>query len=217
MGRPLETHEDEERTGATHVTRTVFWHGESATFGRVAVCIGKFDGVHIGHQRLIAETMRHAREADAASVVLTFDRHPACVVAPDRVPARLATVEENLRRIEELGPDYIVVVPFTADVAAMSAERFIDSVLLRIADPVAVVVGQGFRLGRGALHGAECMRRHLAPTGCAVFEVPLVRVGEAAASSTRIRRLIEVDDLHEAAHVLGRPYGGAFASAAATS
>lgn len=213
----MEAHEDEERTGATQVTRTVFWHGEPATLGRVAVCIGKFDGVHLGHQRLIAETMRHAREGDAASVVLTFDRHPACVVAPDRVPARLMTVEENLRRIEELGPDYIVVVPFTEHVAAMSAERFIDSVLLRIADPVAVVVGQGFRLGRGASHGAECMRRHLAPTGCEVFEVPLVRVGEAAASSTRVRCLLEAGDLHAAAHVLGRPYDGAAVSAAVTS
>jgi riboflavin kinase / FMN adenylyltransferase len=205
---------DEERAGAKQVTTTAFWHEDAAALGRAAVCIGKFDGVHIGHQRVIAETMRRAREAGAASVVLTFDRHPASVVAPGCVPARLMTLNENLRRIGDLGPDHIIVVPFTARVAAMSAEEFLDSVLLRVVDPVAIVVGQGFRLGRGACHGADCMRSHLAPTGCAVVEMPLVKVGEAAASSTRVRRLVEVGDLSAAARILGRPYDGALARAA---
>lgn len=186
------------------------------SFGRAAVCIGKFDGVHVGHQRVIAETIRRAREAGAASVVLTFDRHPACVVAPGCVPARLMSVDENVRRIGELGPDHVLVVPFTAHVAAMSAEEFLDSVVLRVMDPLAIVVGQGFRLGRGASHGADCMRRHLETKGCAVFEVPLVTVDEAAASSTRVRRLVEIGDLRTAARILGRPYDGAPASAAAT-
>jgi riboflavin kinase/FMN adenylyltransferase len=206
---------DEERVGAEQVTKTAFWHEDMAALGLAAVCIGKFDGVHVGHQRVIAETMRHARETSAVSVVVTFDRHPASVVAPDYVPARLMSLEENLRWIEELGPDHIIVVPFTARLAAMSAEQFLESVLLRVMDPVAIVIGQGFRLGRGASHGAECMRRYLAPTGCTVFEVPLVRVGEAAASSTRIRRFVESGDFRAAAHILGRPYESGLVSATA--
>jgi riboflavin kinase / FMN adenylyltransferase len=195
------------------VTTTAFWHEHATALGPAAVCIGKFDGVHIGHQRVIAETIRVAREADAASVVLTFDRHPASVVAPGHTPASLMTLDQNLRRIEELGPDHIIVVRFTARVAAMSVEQFLDSMLRRVMDPVAIVVGQGFRLGRGASQGADRMRRHLAPTGCAVLEVPLVRVGEAAASSTRVRRLVEVGDFPAAARILGRPYEGGLAGA----
>jgi riboflavin kinase/FMN adenylyltransferase len=188
------------------MTTTLLWKNGTPNLGRAVACIGKFDGVHLGHQRLISETVRRARAARALSVVLTFDRNPACVIAPDAVPPRVLPLEANLELIAGLRPDFVVVLPFTGELAALSAERFLDEVLSGIIEPVEIVVGKGFRLGAGATSGARTMRRHLAPSGCRVVEMPLVEVENAPAASSRVREFIESGELAAAEHLLGRPH-----------
>jgi riboflavin kinase/FMN adenylyltransferase len=172
--------------------------------GRAVACIGKFDGVHVGHRRLIAETVSRARAAAVSSVVVTFDRHPACVLAPGAVPVRISPLETNLALIGEMAPDYIVVLEFSERLAAMAGERFLDRVLLNMIEPVEIIVGAGFRFGAGATCDAAMMRHHLALQGCAVAELPLVEVGRMPAASSRVRELIESGAVAIAAGLLGR-------------
>lgn len=185
----------------------VRWIPGGANLGRAAVCIGKFDGVHVGHRRLISETVRRASALGAVSVVVTFDRHPACVLAPGRVPERILPLEENLRLIAELRPDFVVVLPFTRDLADLPPERFVDEILLCCTEPVEVLVGAGFRFGAGAAGTAATLRARLDDRGCVVTEVPLVTVGAAPASSTRVRHFLASGQLAAATLMLGRATG----------
>ena len=91
------------------------------------VAIGTFDGVHLGHQKLISRAVELAREADVFSVVFTFRNHPMSVIAPDREPLSLYPLEERRRVFEKLGVDFVIEEPFTAELAALAPENFFAS------------------------------------------------------------------------------------------
>ncbi|MCX8006753.1 MAG: riboflavin biosynthesis protein RibF [Coriobacteriia bacterium] len=177
-----------------------------ASLGTATVAIGVFDGVHLGHQALIQTCRSRAADLGTASVVVTFDRDPDRVVAPDRAALQLLELEDKVEALSALGIDAIVVVPFNAAVASMSPEAFVHEVLLAACRPLVVVVGEDFRFGRGASGDVTS----LAAIGeHASFEVephPLVRVGGAPVTSTRIRSLVAGGQVAAAAQLLGRPH-----------
>jgi riboflavin kinase / FMN adenylyltransferase len=165
------------------------------------VCIGVFDGVHRGHQELIRRAVEDARRHERPAVVVTFDRHPASVLAPDRVPPSVATLDQNLEVFEALGASVGLVLPFDDRLAATTAQAFLDSVLVGRLRAVQLVVGHDFALGHGREGTHEWLARRVPTEVVAPIELDGARV-----SSTEVRSSIAHGDVAIAARLLGRPY-----------
>jgi riboflavin kinase / FMN adenylyltransferase len=172
--------------------------------------IGNFDGLHLGHQAVIERAVALARERAAPSAILTFEPHPADFFAARPVAFRLTPAREKAEICPRLGLDGIVFLRFDASLAAMSAEEFVEKVLVARLGAAAVVVGWDFHFGKGRSGSpatlAEAGQRH----GFAVEIVAKVEsgAGEAArvVSSSAIRKALEQGDLAAAARGLGRNY-----------
>ena len=177
----------------------------SAGKGR-AVAIGNFDGVHRGHQALLGEVIRFAKEHHLEPAVLTFDPHPTAVVAPDRVPRQICSHEEKLRLLRAAGVTHIEVLPFTASVARLSPEQFVESILAGTLRARAVFVGENFRFGNKKAGDCETLRKlgvtHQYFAHCLK---PVVYRGEVV-SSTSVRRYIETARIVRANRLLARPF-----------
>lgn len=188
------------------MTPQVFHSVEEAR-GRLAGCaltIGNFDGVHIGHQALLANTLRYATANGLMPAALTFHPHPTVIVAPERVPELICTLDQRLRFIAETGVNNIVVLPFTAEVARLSPRQFVSEVLCDALATKAVFVGENFRFGRkhrGTPHTLELLGAELGFTSQTVQPVSLR--GELISSSV-IRRYLASGNVSRAARLLGR-------------
>jgi riboflavin kinase/FMN adenylyltransferase len=171
-----------------------------------AVTVGNFDGVHRGHQALARETVARARSVGGTAVVLTFDPHPAHVVAPDRVPPALSTPSQKAELLATLGVDVLAVLPFTRAVASLAPEAFARDVLAGVLGARAVVVGESFRFGHGQEGDAALLSRLGDALGFAVAAVPPVLDDGRPISSSRVREALAMGDAAGAAALLGRPY-----------
>jgi len=170
------------------------------------VCIGVFDGVHIGHQALIAHGRVLADELGCQVVVITFNPHPGRVLRPDGAPAELGSLADRIDWIKQAGADEVIVMPFTPTLAATSPREFAHRALREHTHALAVVVGENFTFGAGAT-GSVATLAELGEEMGFVAESLMVRDGQENVSSTRIRRLLAVDgDVAEAAKLLGRRY-----------
>lgn len=172
-----------------------------AEWPKAVVCVGTFDGVHLGHRAVIEEGLRQAQVAELPLIVATFDRHPAATLAPDRCPKALAPLEENLRQFEALGVSATVVLPFDAAMAAMPAERFLEEILKDALRTDRLVVGHDFAMGHGRVGTPEWLANRLPTTVLAPFEQNGVRV-----SSSEIRRAVAAGEMAHATELLGRPF-----------
>ncbi|MBA3304276.1 MAG: bifunctional riboflavin kinase/FAD synthetase [Acidimicrobiia bacterium] len=174
-----------------------------------SVAVGVFDGVHLGHQHVVAEARRLAAERSALCAVVTFDRHPAGVVRPASAPAVLTDLDQRLELLAALGVDLTYVVAFDEVRSKETAEAFVAGVLVGCLAARAVVVGADFHFGherRGDLALLEAMGRDL---GFEVDGVELVASKQAGArpvSSTAIRAALAAGDLEAANRMLGRPH-----------
>ena len=172
------------------------------------VCtVGTFDGVHRGHQSVLARIAQRAAASGLHSVLVTFDPHPLEIVRPDDAPLLLTVGHEKLEVVAQCGIDYMAIVPFTDTLRRFSAAQFVDDVLLRRFHVRELVIGYDHHFGRGREGSAEVMRALGEQRGFGVEVVGPIAVGEdAPVSSSRIRRAIAAGSLHEAAEMLGRPY-----------
>jgi riboflavin kinase/FMN adenylyltransferase len=178
-------------------------HGHAnADWPAAAVAIGNFDGVHLGHRALIAR----AREIGPRAVALTFDPHPGAVLAPAGAPPALTSLARKLELLEDAGADAVIVEPFTRELAAMSADDFVDAVLCGGARAEAIVVGYDFRYGAGRAGTIDTLRAHAARCEIGVAVVDPVEVDGEVASSTKIRALLAGGDVAAASRLLGRRY-----------
>ena len=168
-----------------------------------AVTIGNFDGVHRGHQSLLAAT-RDAADG-VATVAITFDPHPVAIFAPDRAPKRLTALERRIELLHEHGADHVRVLDFTREMAGWSPEEFVERVVLDQCHARAVVVGTGFRYGSRATGSIETLAESGRQHGFTAREVDLAGDGDAF-SSTRVREAVAVGDVELAAQILGRPH-----------
>lgn len=157
------------------------------------IAVGMFDGVHRGHRAVI----------DGADTVVTFDPHPMAVLRPDDLPGQLTTLEQKAEILGDLGVQELVLVPFTRETAALTAERFIDEVIVDRLDARGVRIGENFRFGRAAVGTPELLA---ADSRFDTTIVPVLTVDGDIVSSTRIRRLIAAGDVHGAARLLDSPY-----------
>lgn len=177
-----------------------------------AVTIGTYDGVHLGHRRLLARLRAEADAFGVPSAVVTFDRHPATVIRPESAPLLLTDTEQKLELLAACGVDLTVVMPFDAGRANESAEEFVDRVLLRTLGAKVIVVGEDFHFGHGRKGDIALLRTLGAIRGFGVVGVALAgsagNAGDVAAavSSTRIRALVAAGDVAAAAGLLARPH-----------
>ena len=173
-----------------------------------AVAVGIFDGVHLGHQRILARAVAIARERSARCVVVSFDPHPHVVLSPRFAAlAPLTPLPEKRERLESLGADELEVLPFTRELASLTAEEFVDRELVARHQPVALVVGEDFALGRGRAGNVTRLKEIGTARGFDVVPVPLLELDGAPVSSTRVRALLSEGRVAEAARLLGRRYG----------
>ncbi|MGY4770208.1 bifunctional riboflavin kinase/FAD synthetase [Kribbella sp. CWNU-51] len=184
------------------------WHGldqVSPDFGPTVVTIGNFDGVHRGHQEVLAHARARAAELGGLPVVaLTFDPHPMVVLRPDRAPAMLSRPEERAGLLTDYGADAVLILPFTKDVSGWSPEEFIDRVLVHALHAKAVVVGENFRFGHKAAGHVDTLVAAGAKAGFQVEGLSLAGDRQPW-SSTYIRERIAEGDVEAAAEALGRP------------
>jgi riboflavin kinase / FMN adenylyltransferase len=173
---------------------------------RSVVAIGKFDGVHRGHQALIQAAVVGARGEAAESVVVTFDRHPVELLKPGTVTHYLTPLDERLRLIDALGVDRTLLIHLSTEFLNLTAEEFVRTVLVERLGMVAVAASESFRFGRGAAGTVETLRELGPRLGFRFEPVPPLLVGGSRVSSSRVVECVLAGRVEEAAELLGRPY-----------
>ena len=169
------------------------------------VTIGNFDALHLGHQTLI----RHCEllaDGNRPIAVLTFEPLPATWFRPDAAPARLMSARQKLEYLAKRGIALVWLMRFNQTLAAMSAEDFVQSVLVDTLDANDVVVGEDFRYGKGRQGNTDSLRQSGEKLGFRLSAVPMLDVSGQRASSTAIREFLAAGDLEGAKHLLGRPF-----------
>ena len=187
------------------MTAVTFGFPAPGMLGPSHATIGSFDGIHRGHQALLKPLIAGARAAGAASVLVTFEPHPRCIIDPDQCPPLLTTLEEKTWLLDQLGLDHMVVIPFTAQVAAQSATAFMER-LLRGIELRRIIVGQNHRFGHGQRGDPAFLRKLGARHRFTVDVAPMLLRGREPISSSRIRRLMLLGQVRAAAQLLGRDY-----------
>lgn len=166
------------------------------------VAIGMFDGVHIGHQYVIARAVADARANHRPCIVLTFARHPAGVVDPGSEPTQLQRDVDRIARLSAIeGVDQVVPLHFHEGIRQMSADDFVNDIVLTRLGAQHVVVGENFRFGQGASGTSETLAAHVPTT-----VIPLFAVDDVSVSSTQIRDALTTGWVERANEMLGRPY-----------
>jgi riboflavin kinase/FMN adenylyltransferase len=169
-----------------------------------AIAIGSFDGVHLGHRAVIERAMALAAESGLLSSVVTFHPHPVSVLRPELAPRDLSTPQRKHDLVAEIGPDELVVIRFDVALSRRTHEEFERDVIAGALGTRHVVVGDNFRYGNRAQGTVETLRAAGDALGFTVEPAPLVVVGGAAVSSSRIRDLIAGGDVAAAGRLLGR-------------
>jgi riboflavin kinase/FMN adenylyltransferase len=173
-------------------------------FSQTAVALGTFDGIHIGHQKIINQAVQLGRSLGLASVVFTFANHPLSRIDPRRCPPQIITVEYKAQLIAALGVDILLSLPFTSKFLHLSPEAFIE-LLLTYLRPAQVVVGPNYSFGYRGAGTPQMLERAGQQHGFAVNILPAVYKEDILVSSTAIRQLIQAGDVVPAAALLGRP------------
>jgi riboflavin kinase/FMN adenylyltransferase len=171
-----------------------------------AVAIGNFDGVHLGHARIVERLVAHARAVRGRAVVLTFDPHPVRILRPDKAPPPLTWTDRKAQLLAELGVDSTVVLGTDEALLDLTAERFFQQIVRERLDARALVEGPNFYFGRGRQGTIDVLRAMTSAAGIELEVVePVVLDGELV-SSSRVRALIANGEVDRAARMLTHPY-----------
>ena len=175
-----------------------------ADFAETAVTIGKFDGIHLGHQALLTRVVDLAEENLFAAVALTFDRHPDALLNPADCKLPLIGPAQKTILLAETGIDATLTLAFDEALAAMSPIEFVQQIMIDSLKAKIVVVGEDFRFGHKGLGTVETLRELGSKLGFRVFVIPPVTIGGEPVSTTRIRDLLDEGKVMAAATLLGR-------------
>jgi riboflavin kinase/FMN adenylyltransferase len=178
-----------------------------AAFGPSVATIGNFDGVHIGHQRILAAVAAEARQINARSVAITFDPHPEQFLRPAQAPLLITPMDERLRLLSTTGVDAVLVLPFDASLASLNPRDFVRSILIDGLRVCALHEGGNFRFGHLARAGVEELRQFGAEFNFTLHVHDAVRVHGMEVSSSAVRALLAAGDVRRARWMLGRPFG----------
>jgi riboflavin kinase/FMN adenylyltransferase len=168
------------------------------------VTIGKFDGIHLGHQKLIAETVLQQKAKGLSSVLVTFDKHPDAVLNPERLKLPLIGPQQKIDFIESLGIENLLVLPFTAELAAQTGEAFVDEVLCQVLSAKSVVVGPDFRFGNRGACGVAELQAMGHKKGFAVSTIDPIEFQGTKVSTSAIREALDSGSIVRANSMFGR-------------
>lgn len=171
------------------------------------VTSGTFDGVHLGHQKILARLREIARQNKGETVVITFWPHPRMVLYPEDESLKLLnTFEEKAALLKEQGIDHLLRIPFTKEFSQLTSEQFIRQVLVDTIGTRKLVIGYDHHFGRNREGSFEQLKENGPRYGFEVEEIPRQEVDHIAVSSTKIRKALEEGDVETANLLLGRPY-----------
>jgi riboflavin kinase/FMN adenylyltransferase len=178
-------------------------------FKRAVITIGNFDGVHIGHQALFYEVIEQAHAIEGTPVAMTFEPHPLRVLKNASTPPLITLFEQKAELIERSGIEVLICIPFTLDFAAVTAQAFIEEILVRKVGMQAIIVGEDYSFGRNR-EGNIALLQALAPRlGYEVIVTSLVRTIQGIPqriSSTAVRELVQAGKMQQACKMLGRHF-----------
>lgn len=180
----------------------VFRHFHQADGCPLALAIGNFDGMHLGHQALLRQLVETAKSQNLKSAVMTFEPHPREFFTPEQAPSRLASLREKLELFAEAGVEYVYVCHFNQSFAKVAAEAFMQDILRDALNTKAILVGRDFRFGAGRRGSVADFQT----AGFQLVSLPDVLLDGKRVSSTAVRMALASGRLDEAAALLGRPY-----------
>ena len=185
------------------------FHGtENAKISRPTVLtLGVFDGLHLGHQRIMQTVVESAKMINAVPTAITFDPHPRAVLHPESAPPLLQTLDQRLAAFEFLGIQQAIVIPFNKEFAAQDAEIFLRDIIHERLHAREVILGKGFEFGKNRSGNIELLRKISREFGFCADEVPEVRLRGTRISSSKIRQFLSEGRVNLARRMLGRPYG----------
>ena len=167
--------------------------------------IGTFDGVHVGHQKIIKKMVSSAKRENLSTLVLTFFPHPRMVLQHDNQLKMIDTIEEKITHLEQLGVDVLIIEPFTLEFSRMTAISYVRDILVNSLNISKLIVGYDHRFGRNREATVEDMKNFGMDYGFEVEEIPVQDISSVAVSSTKIRNAITEGAIKKANQFLGRP------------
>ncbi|SCW70918.1 bifunctional riboflavin kinase/FAD synthetase [Mucilaginibacter sp. NFR10] len=180
---------------------------EFTAVNNAVVTIGTFDGVHLGHRKIISGIKELAESTGGETVILTFFPHPRMILHPEDESLKLiTTIAEKAELMERIGVDHLIITPFSRDFSNQSAESYIRDVLVNKIGTKKIVIGYDHRFGKDRQGGFEDLQRLSPVYGFDVVEIPEQDINEVAISSTRIRNALLSGDIHLANAFLGYPF-----------
>lgn len=174
------------------------------SFAESAVTIGKFDGVHLGHQKLLQELIESADSVNLTPVVVTFDRHPDALLNPERAKLPIIGLGQKHQLLEDAGVAATLSLPFTQELASLSPRDFVQQILVEKLHAKLVLVGEGFRFGAGGVGTLATLQELGLEFGFVAKMVAHLTKDGQKVSSTRIRELLDAGDVAGVAKLLGR-------------
>ncbi|WP_298484790.1 bifunctional riboflavin kinase/FAD synthetase [uncultured Maribacter sp.] len=172
----------------------------------IAITIGTFDGVHIGHKKIIKRLINNAKELGLVPTVLTFFPHPRMVLQKDAEIKLLNTIEERGVILEKLGLEQLIIHPFTIDFSRLSATEFVRDLLVNKLDTKKIIIGYDHRFGRNRNANIKDLIAFGATYNFSVEEIPVQEISEVSVSSTKIRKALDSGDVQTANKYLGYKY-----------
>jgi len=169
--------------------------------------IGTFDGVHLGHRKIIARLNQISNQIEGESVIFTFDPHPRKVVSPSETNLRiLTTLDEKIALFERSGIDHLIIFPFTPEFAQLSYEEFVEQILVAQIRTKYLVVGYDHKFGKNRQGGFEFLKKCAARHDFQIEKLDVLILNESNISSTKIREAIQLGDFDTANAFLGYPF-----------
>ena len=171
------------------------------------VTSGTFDGVHLGHQKILRRLQELASSKQGETVLLTYWPHPRLILQPqDKSLRLLSTLSEKVKLLEEMGVDHLIILPFTEELSQMSSDDFIRSILVGKIQTKTLVIGYDHKFGKNREGSFEYLQSHSHLFGFAIEEISRQDVDDLGVSSTKIRTALAQGDISTANKYLGRPY-----------
>jgi len=180
---------------------------EFKKLNNAVVTIGTFDGVHIGHQKIIGRLCELAKSSGGESVLLTFFPHPRMIIDPENQELKMInTVDEKAQILASLGVDHLIITPFTRDFSNLSAEEYIKNILIDAIGTKKIIIGYDHRFGKDRLGNFETLVQHAPTYGYELEEIPEQDINDVAVSSTKIRNALLDGDVALTNQYLGYPF-----------
>lgn len=179
---------------------------ESVSSEKSVITIGTFDGVHLGHQKIIQRLVDTACKSDLLPVVFTFFPHPRMILQPQTAPKQIQTIEEKCQMLEKLGVKCLVIQPFDKDFSELSAEDFVSKILVEKLNAQKIIIGYDHRFGKNRTAGIADLQAFGKKFGFSVEEISAQEIDEVAVSSTKIRKALQEGQIQHANACLGHHF-----------